>query len=402
MLPPAGPTRVLSVATLVNTTGNGLFFTASTIFFLRSVGLTPAQVGLGLTIAGGFGLLVGIPAGHLADRVGPREVLVALTLLEGISVAAYVLVQSFAAFLVVACIATVIERASHAVRGGLIAGVLSGEGRVRARAYLRSITNIGISLGSVFAGVALHYDTREAYVALVLANALTYVVTAAILMQLPRVAPHPVDASGPRIAALRDRPFLAVTALNAVLALHFVMLEIAIPVWVVQSTDAPASVVAALFLVNTCFVVALQVRMSRGTDDLGAAARASRRAGVLLLAACVLFGLSAERSAAVAVAFLVLGAVVHVFGEMLQSAGAWGLAFGLAPDHLQGQYQGVFATGFAVGGMLGPALMTALVVGLGQWGWLLLGVVFVVAGVAMVPLGAWAERTRTEPLVATP
>jgi hypothetical protein len=52
--------------------------------------------------------------------------------------------------------------------------------------------------------------------------------------------------------------------------------------------------------------------------------------------------------------------LVHVVGEMLQSAGVWGVGYGLAPDHLQGQYQGVFATGFSISSMLGPVVVTTM------------------------------------------
>ena len=75
-------TRRLAMATLVNTFGNGLFMTISALFFTRSVGLSVTQVGLGLTIAGCFGVAAGVPAGHAADRFGARGLCVALVLIE--------------------------------------------------------------------------------------------------------------------------------------------------------------------------------------------------------------------------------------------------------------------------------------------------------------------------------
>jgi hypothetical protein len=46
--------------------------TGSAVFVTRSVGLSAAQVGLGLTIAGAVGLGAGVPAGRAADRRGAR------------------------------------------------------------------------------------------------------------------------------------------------------------------------------------------------------------------------------------------------------------------------------------------------------------------------------------------
>src|SRR3954469_2906974 len=78
LVPTPGPVRALALVTLVNTTGNGVFFTLSALYFTRIVGLSVAEVGLGLGIAAFAGLLAGVPVGHLADRRGPREVMVVL------------------------------------------------------------------------------------------------------------------------------------------------------------------------------------------------------------------------------------------------------------------------------------------------------------------------------------
>lgn len=84
---------------------------------------------------------------------------------------------------------------------------------------------------------------------------------------------------------------------------------------------------------------------------------------------------------------------------------AWEISFSLAPEDRHGQYQGFFGAGFTVARMLGPLLVTTVVLGWGTAGWLCLGGLFVVAGVAAGPAVRWAERTRggraeTKPLLA--
>lgn len=398
LLPAPGPTRVLAVATLVNTVGNGLFLTGSALFFTRSVGLSAGQVGLGLTLAGLLGLLVGIPAGHLADRRGARQVLVALLVGQGAAMACFALVRGFGSFLLVASAYTVLERAGNAVRQGLVAASLPPQDRVAGRAYLRAVTNVGISGGAALAGLALAADSREAYVALVLGNAVSCVLAAAVLLRLPAGVRRTAQEAGSMLLALRDRPFVAVTALNGVLGLHYALLEVAVPLWVVRHTDAPISVVALLFLVNTACCVLLQVRVARSSADVPSSAVAVRRGGLLLSASCLVFAASTLGGPATAVTVLVLAALVNVAGELYQAAGAWGLGFGLAPEHAQGQYQGLFSTGFAAAQGLGPLVVTVTAVQ-GVWGWTVLAVVFAVAGAAMVPLARWAERDRALVLV---
>lgn len=399
LIPPPGPVRLLAVATFVNTFGNGLFITGSVLFFTRSVGLSPAQVGLGLAVAAGLGLLVGIPAGHLADRRGAREVLLALMLGQGVATAALAVVHSFFPFLVLVCLQTMFDRASNAVRQGLVANALRAADRVSGRAYLRSVTNLGIALGAALAGVALQVDTRPAYVALVLGDAVTYWLAAVVLRRLPVSAPATVAPEGGMLIALKDRPYVVITALGAVVGMHYVLLEVAVPLWITRHTSAPRWMVAGLFLVNTVCCVLFQVRAARSTVDVRTAAVAVRRGALLLAASCVAFALAAGHSAAVAVAVLVVAALVNVWGELYQAAGSWGLGFGLADESAQGQYQGLYSTGFALGGMVGPLLVTVVVLSHGLLGWTVFGALLAGAGLLTVPAAGWAERVRT-PVVA--
>ena len=400
---PADPgERALTLANLVNTTGTGVFIGVSAIFFSQSAGLSGGQVGLGLTVAGVFGLLAGVPAGHLADVRGPRNLLAALAIAEGAAVALYPLARGFAEFVVIASVVTTLDRSSLAVRNALIASIGAPERRTELRAYLRVVTNLGITIGAPLGGVALAFDTRPAYVTVVLFDAVTFVVAGLLVLRIPAVAPRPHQQGEPRLGVLRDRPFVAVTVAHAVLALHFTLLDVAVPLWVVRHTDAPKWVVGALLLVNTVTIVALQVRLTRPVVTPRDGAKALRLAGLLLLAACLVFAASGRGSATVAVALLVAATLVGAFGEMFQSAGGWAASYGLAPDRHVGQYQGFFSTGMAASSMAGPALLTALCVTWGPPGWVVAGLLFLGAGLVLTPLIGWAERSHAaaDPLQA--
>jgi hypothetical protein len=395
LLPARGAPRILAVATLVNTLGNGLFFTASALFLTRSVGLSVRQVGVGLTIAGLVGLLANVPAGRIAEIAGPRGVLAITTVLAALFMAGYAFVHSFAAFLVIACGELVATNASSAVRNGLIATAVDTEDRVRTRAYLRSITNLGIGLGSALAGIALHYDTRFAYLTLIYADALSFAATALLVLRLPRVPRLPrVVGDGPRLVAVRDRPYLSIVALNSLLCIHNGLLEIAVPLWIVRHTSAPRVMVAAIFVLNTAMCVLFSVRASRGIEDISSSGRALRRSGALFLVSCVVYGLAGGRSAGVAIVLLVVAELAHVAGELLQAPGSWGYGYGLAPDDLQGQYQGLFTMSYSISSMLAPVIVTTVVISGGLLGWLAIGLMFLVVGTVMGPVGRWAAANR--------
>lgn len=392
---PARPGRLLAAAQLAGSLGDGAFLTCSVLFFTRIVGLTPAQVGLGLTLGWAVGSVAGVPLGHLADRHGARGSAVLLALATGASILTFLLVRSPLLFVLAACLYGSCQTGLAAVRQALLAALADQERRTRIRAQLQSAGNAGLAIGAGLGGLALSADTASAYLTVFTLDAASFVVTAALMAALPPVTTSAPRSGEPKLAVLRDRPYALVTLLNAVLLLRMPLLSVAIPLWIVERTAAPGWTVSALFVLNTVVVVLLQVRVAGRLASIGSAARMVRRSGVLLLASCVAFAFSASGTSPwVAFAVLVIGALVQVLGEMLQSAGTWEIGFALAPADKQGQYQGFFGTGVSVARAIGPVLLSTVVIGWGLPGWLLMGAVFLAAGGLMGPAVRWAQATR--------
>ncbi|MFF8972930.1 MFS transporter [Streptomyces sp. NPDC014995] len=399
LLPTDPVLRRASLLTLVNSLGNGLYFPLGVLYFTRIVGLDTTAVGLGMTGAGLVGVAAGVPAGRAADRWGSRRVAALLWAGTGVATAGYVLVHSYTGFLLAVVCATGLQMASRGVQGALYADVLPAATRVEARAYLRMVTNVGMGVGGVFGAVALQLDTRGAYVAVIVLNAVSFAGPALLIPGLP-LAAHALDrpplaADAPaadRWRAVRDLPFLAVTVLNAVLVVQYTLSEVGLPLWIVERTEAPRWTAALLMIVNCVLVALLQVPVARRFSQVPAAVRAMRWSGLLLAAACAVYALSAGLSPVWAVLALTAGAVVHVLAEVLSAAGGWTLGYALADSRAHGVYQGVFGAGMSAGMMAGPALVTVTAIRHGSAGWAVLGVLFAVAGLAMGPVVRWAGR----------
>jgi MFS family permease len=336
-----------------------------------------------------------VPLGHLADRRGPRGVAMLLAASTAAALVAFLFVRSNVAFVAVASLYGASQCGLTAARQALLAGLVTPADRTRVRAVLQSAINGGIAIGAAGGGLALQLGTQAAYLTVFALDAASLVVSALVLRRLPAVAPAPRGAAGePALAVLRDRPYAVIAGLNTVLQLHIPLITLGIPLWIVQRTHAPSWTVAALLAVNTLSVVVFQVRVARRVTDLATAARRVRAAGVVLLVACVVFALSAVGSSALlAVAILLLAVGLQSFAEMLQASGSWEISFDLAPPGKHGQYQGFFGSGFTIARMLGPLLITTLIISWGTIGWLLLGVLFLAAGLAMVP-AVRAARAR--------
>jgi MFS family permease len=398
----SGPARRLALASLLMTAGNGAFMTCSAIYFTRVAGLAPTTLGLGLTIAGATGLFASVPLGHLADRHGPRGATALFVALNGVAAAGYLLVRSFPVFLVMACAFVVFQRGSRAAQQALMAGLLRGDAVARTQAMVRSVNNIGIAVGAACASIALQIGTPTAFSVVLVADALSFFASAVVLLTLPVVSPTAAGTPGePRWVVFRDGPFAVYTALMAVIGLYSVLLEVVMPLWIVTYTHASTAAVTGLFLVNTISVVLFQIQVSARVSSMSRAADAGRLSGVVLLAACVLFALTAGGSPVVATCLLIAAAIVLTWGEMLASAAWWTISFGLAPAGKQGQYQGFFFTGYATMAMVAPTLLTFLLIQWGTPGWYVLGAMFLLAALPMRWVVNWAERARGDRAAAT-
>jgi predicted MFS family arabinose efflux permease len=148
-LPAGGPLRSLAVGALVTSVGNGAWYTAWAVFLTRSVGLSPGEVGLGMTAGGVLGMLLATPVGHLADRLGPREVFLVSLVLQGLGAAAWLAVDGLGAFLVVACVTVGVAQGRGGARNALVVGLAAGEAeRIRALGALRVASHLGWALGA--------------------------------------------------------------------------------------------------------------------------------------------------------------------------------------------------------------------------------------------------------------
>jgi hypothetical protein len=393
--------RLLAASTIVNCVGMGLFLSAGTIYLIRSAGLRPSEVGLGLSLGALVGVGAGILLGDQADRRGAREVVIASMGLEAVASCLLLAVNSMWSLALVSAVAAVGRAGSGSGRGALI-GILAEEGQgAQLRTYLRAVTNVGLAFGTIGAAVVLAIDTRAAYATMLLVDATTFIAAAALIGRLPHLAPTRGSAGEEgdgsderRWIALRDLPYLALTIASAVASLQYFVLTEALPLWVTLHTNAPRWVAAMLFLVAAVIVAALQVPATRSIDGPRSAARLLARSGPLFCVAWILIAVASGPSAAVAIAVLLVAIAIHSLAEVWQAAGTFELSFALAQPEAHGQYQGVFGLSMGLAEAVAPVVVIALCITWGKPGWLVLGAVVTAAGVGCVLVERYAAVRR--------
>ncbi|GAA4693778.1 MFS transporter [Streptomyces youssoufiensis] len=402
LIPPPGPPRGLALAQLVCRLGDGAYNICAALYFTRIVGLSPFQMSLGLTIGWSAALVLSVPLGHLADRVGPRGTAVTLFVCAALSVASFIFITAFVPFIIASCAYAVSQRGGSAAEQALLAGLVPKDQVTRVRAFVQSSYNAGMTIGAGLGGLVLLFDRQGAYYAAFALNGIAFLVAAYILRRLPAVAPVPKAPASPdgrpaSKSVFRNAPYVVISVLNTVLLLYVPLISVALPLWISEHTSAPVSLLSVMLMLNTVVVALFQVRVSEGVKDLTSAIRFLLLGSFLLAAACVAFAFSGTwDSAWTAGVLLVVAAALMVVGEMMQAAGEWEVSFGLAPKGKTGQYQAFFGNGITVAEMLGPLVLTGLIVYWGAPGWILLGGLFVAVSAAMAPAIRWGGRVRDE------
>ena len=375
--------RKLTFANFINTFGNGMFHTVGIIYFSFTVGLGAHSVAFAFTIGAAVSLAVSVPAGHIADRFSPKLIGILSFVFQGLILGAQIFTKEWHVFTILLCLEYFVERFGQNARMSYIAQIGEGQKRVEARAYMRAVANLGIGSGTLIAGIALAINTPTAYKTMIALDALTFLFAALAYTRVPNVAPTLAQHEKFDWSVLKDHRYIIATALNGGLNLHFLVQNVAIPVWVVQETNAPRWMISGIMLMNTLAIVLFQVRSSKKATDIRAAIKLFQQASFYVALASLIYAMAHGVNALWASIIMLVGMAVHVAGELTGSNSAWMIAMDLADQRRQGVYQGIWAMGFGLTDMVGPSLLVALVIGIGQFGWVILAAWFLLIGQAM-------------------
>lgn len=394
-LPPNPLARSLSVQSILFAIGEGTFITGSAVFFTQIVGLSAAQVGLGLTVAGITSFFFAVPAGKLADRIGTKRMWAIGAGLEALLYLVWPVVHGFAAYLVMMVVLEVVSQAGWSGRGAYTIDIFTKEERVQSQAFMRAALNIGFTLGALIGGLALATDS-DAVVravpiltgAILLANA--YWITR--LPDPPAKEPVATEEAVIKPAALKNRAFLALMTGDGVLGTNQVLLNIVIPLWLVEETDAPRVLLAWLFGTNTVMAVLLQVAAARGVDSVARSLRASYISAGFFVLSCAIVLVTHDTIGWLTIFLVWLGHVTVTGAELFQSAGSWGFQSELTDAAQRAEYQGAAHIGHTAGSVWAPALYTWLAMEHGSLGWLTIAAICIVATLTMGPSARAAER----------
>ncbi|MCM2413488.1 MFS transporter [Streptomyces sp. RKAG290] len=413
--PPGGRNaRIMLLALGVDRAGTGLWAASSVLYLTFVTHLSAQQIGVLLGAAGVAGIAGSPLAGRLASRFPVRPLLIGCHLLRLVTLTLVLVCADFEALLPVVAFTYLGDRAAKTLEM-LFATRTAGERRAAYQALSRSAANAGYAVGAGTAAVGLAVGTTDAYRALILGNALSFVVAAALVWRTgePRERASEVvrtgraaagasraPAAGPtaggtreqgrRKGPWRDRGYLRFVLLDIPMNLDDSILGVGLPLWLVNRTSAPHALVPAFLVINTVLVVALQLTVSKRAEGPRRAVRAVLLYGTLMFVCCVCLATAGGCGTWAAAAVLLAAAVLVTLAELMRSVSSWELAVLLAPPDERAAYLGVAGMAQSIQKSAGPPLLTGVVMAAGPVGWLVLGTA--VAGLAVVQQRACTRR----------
>jgi MFS family permease len=386
--PPSPLAGRLASQSLLFALGEGTFMTGSAVFFTQVVGLSAAQVGLGLTIAGAASFVAAWPMGRLVDRFGAQRMWAVSAVGQAAMFTVWPFIEGFAGYVAMAVAMEVIGSLGGSAYGAYTLGVLPPEQRVTSRAYMYSALNLGFTLGSLTGGIALAFDSNHVLQAIPWFTSLVFLVNSIAITRLPSASDddrtpeeRKVKPEGP--GPLRNIGWMTSTFFLGVLWTNQVLLNIVIPLWLVEQTDAPRVLLAFLFGTNTVMCILLPMAAARGVRDVGTALRAIRLSAGFFVVSCLITLYTHDTVGWVTIALVWLGHITVTGAELYLSAASWSFEAELMDPRRRGEYQGAAELSGTLGRVWAPALYTFLALSWGEAGWLVIAAIAVAAAVGL-------------------
>jgi MFS family permease len=364
--PDIGPHRRFVSALGIDALGSGIWMPLSMLYFLHQTSLSLVQLGLAMTIANAAAFAVVPFLGVLVDRVGPRVVMQA----GNAGAAAAFLLYPFAHTLLpvtglVFC-ATVTRQAFWSALGPMVTGITRPGERELWFGFLQAMRNAGYGLGGVLSAVALTVGTGTAFQAVVVTNAVSYLVAFVLMLGVAGGGrPANVDGVGAEPArdgwwvAFADPGYRILLAVIFCYAMATMTLNVTMPVYFVDTLGLPGWLPGTVFVINTVMIGVGQGLVVRAMT--GSTRRLVLHAAVgFTVASYTLFYLAHALTATTAVVVVLVAASVYTLGEMSSGPVVSALSAETPPPEQRGRYMAATQLAWSASAAVSPLCYSAL------------------------------------------
>jgi MFS family permease len=362
--PDVGPHRRFVSALAIDAVGSGVWMPLSMLYFLHQTSLTLVQLGLAMTIANLAVIPVVPMIGTLVDRVGPKVVMQIGNAGAAVSFALYPFAHTMLPVTVLVFAASVTRSGFWSALGPMVTQITRTGEREIWFGFLQAMRNAGYGVGGVLAAVALTVGSTAAYQSVVMLNAASYVLAFALMLGVaggsrPVRDPDVVEDDVRWWVGFADRGYRALLGVILCYALAEMTLNVAMPVYFVDTVGLPGWVPGAVFVINTVMIGVGQGLVVRAMT--GAVRRRVMQAAIVFTAVSFAMFYAADAlSIGTAVALVLVAAVVYTLGEMTAGPVVTALAAEAPPPHQRGRYMSSMQLAWSTSSAVAPLLYSAL------------------------------------------
>jgi MFS family permease len=360
---PELPAKVwlLQLGVFINFLGNGMVAPFLVIYLHFGRGIPLGLAGSAVALGGITAVTSGLVAGSLAERVGPRNILVVAMISNAAAYLLYTQVavpwQAFVVGLMVGVGTGSYGPSSQA----LIASLVAPDQRRAAFAQNRVTSVVGLGAGGAVGGVIASAGLNG-YLHLLVLDSVTFLTFAALMLVLPSIRTTTQATShGGYGAVIRDRAFRWLVAVNiAMVAAGIAPMLVLLPAFAKVQTHVGEAAIGAIYALNTITVVGAQLPITKLTAALPRMLILRGAAGMWIVSWLVCLAAGAALKAGAAIVVIAIAVFVYALGECLYSSVMLPTALALAPAELRGRYLGAMGLAWQSGFLIGPSAGSAL------------------------------------------
>jgi Na+/melibiose symporter-like transporter len=401
------PVLLLQLGNAVNSFGFGVVLPFEIVYLhqIRHFSLTTS--GLVLSTVMAVAVVTNPPVGALLDRISPRTVLAAASLVSAVAYAGLAFVERPWQAFACSVAAGLGFGAAQSAASPLTMSFISREQRPSAFALNRVALNFGIGAGSLVAGLVVGaFNSIGGFQTIYLLDAASYVgYLVVLLLAIPKVEKADLErpSHGGFRQVVRHRAFMLLLAANVLLVIAgYSLFGNLMGQYALAHTHIPTSAVGLLFLVNTVFIVVAVLPARSVTARLKRHHGLALMAGLWVVACLAVIPAARIGSAAGVVVLLCAVSVMFGIGECFHAVLFGPAVVDIAPPALLARYLSLFALTFTLGLAFGPSLGAAILAASPAGLWLTGAAMATLVGVGFLAAGHLLEPAAEEAVEAAP
>jgi len=351
------PIWILSWCALVNRVGT-MVMPFLALYVTKELGFSTEQAGVLVGVYGVGALIMSPITGHLCDRFGTLELMVA-SLLSGAAVMfCFPFAHSYPAALLLSFLLAVTSEGFRPAAMTAVTEFTDGSDRKPAFALVRLMINLGMSVGPVVGALLV----KVSFASIFYVDGVTCVLAALVLgpslrrrsAALKSNPPAPAAAGAAKWSAvLKDKRMAYFLFALFPVSVVFFQHETTMPIFMVRDLRLDETIYGLCFTINTLFIIFTEIPLTLATNHWPQWIPMALGAALFGIG----FGAMGLVSGAVGVALTV---AIWSLGEMFLFPAATTYVSEIAPGNRRGLYMGMYTMGFSVAFIVAPLVGTRL------------------------------------------